>query len=136
MDYTKLCKVTLNCTEKIKEELIKDPSVQEMPVQSLITNPSANDLIAAAKSGFKSIKVKGVAWGGGGQGISRVDVSLDNGNNFTRAELIDRPIEQRRRSQWSWIFFEKTIPIPGENMVYHLFDLLKKDSLKFNSRTH
>ena len=50
---------------------MKDPPVQEMPVQSLITKPSPNDIIAAAKSGCKSITVEGVAWGGGGQGVNR-----------------------------------------------------------------
>ena len=93
---------------------MQDPPVQEMPVQSLITNPSPNDIIAAIKSGNESIKVKGIAWGGGGQGINRVDVSLDDGVTFTRADLLEKPIEHRRRADWSWTFFEKTIPIPQD----------------------
>ena len=44
----------------------------------------------------------------------RVDVSLDGGSHFTRADLIQRPIQQRRKNQWSWQFFEKTIPIPED----------------------
>ena len=56
---------------KYKDELMQDPAVQEMPVQSMIAYPSPNDIIAAAKSGLKSIYVKGIAWGGGGQGIAR-----------------------------------------------------------------
>ena len=95
-----------------KEELMRDAAVQQMPVQSMITKPSPNEIVAAAKEGCKTITVKGLAWGGGGQGINRVDVSLDNGENFTRAELLEKPIKQRRLSEWSWIFFEKTIPIP------------------------
>jgi len=83
-------------------------------VQSMITFPSAGDTVAAAKSGFTSIKVKGIAWGGGGSGINRVDVSVDNGKTFTRAEVLDKPIEEPRRSQWSWVFFEKDVPIPEE----------------------
>ena len=50
------------------KELMSDPPVQEMPVQSLITNPSPNDIISAVKSGCESISVKGIAWGGGGRG--------------------------------------------------------------------
>jgi len=95
-----------------KEELMRDPPVQQMPVQSMITRPTPNEIVAAAKEGCESITVKGLAWGGGGQGIARVDVSLDNGENFTRAEMLEKPIKQRRLSEWSWIFFEKTIPIP------------------------
>jgi len=97
-----------------KPELMADPPVQEMPVQSLITTPSPNDIISAIKSGCESISVKGIAWGGGGRGVNRVDVSLDNGKNFTRAEMLEKPVEQKRKSEWSWTFFEKTIPLPDE----------------------
>ena len=54
-----------------KKELEKDAAVQEMPVQSLITKPTPHEIVAAAKSGCKSIDVKGIAWGGGGQGVNR-----------------------------------------------------------------
>lgn len=97
-----------------KPELMADPPVQEMPVQSLITTPSPNDIISAIKSGSESISVKGIAWGGGGRGVNRVDVSLDNGKNFTRAEMLEKPVEQKRKSEWSWTFFEKTIPLPDD----------------------
>jgi len=63
---------------------------------------------------MKTVKVKGIAWGGGGQGINRVDVSLDDGNHFTRAQVLDTPIQQRRKSEWAWKFFEKELPIPDE----------------------
>jgi len=100
--------------EKYKYELIQDPPVQEMPVQSFITHPSPNDILAAAKEGYQSISVKGIAWGGGGLGVARVDVSLDGGKNFTRADLLEKPIQQARKSQWGWVFFEKTIPLPED----------------------
>merc|ERR1712151_870359 len=80
----------------------------------MITSPSAGDIVATFNSGYTSFKVKGIAWGGGGSGINRVDVSVDNGKTFTRAEVLDKPIEEARRSQWSWVFFEKEIPIPEE----------------------
>lgn len=96
------------------EELKKDPAVQEMPVQSLITYPGAGDIISTVKNGAKSVYVKGIAWGGGGAGINRVDVSMDNGETFTRADVLETPIKQRRRSHWSWVFFEKNIPISEE----------------------
>ena len=98
--------------DEFKEELKKDPAVQEMPVQSMITNPSAGDILSAIKNGSETIFVKGIAWGGGGAGINRVDVSIDNGETFTKADVLENPIKQRRRSQWSWVFFEKHIPIP------------------------
>merc|ERR1719408_380819 len=85
-----------------------------MPVQSLITQSSPGDILATVKNGLKTVKVKGIAWGGGGNGINRVDVSLDGGKNFTRATVLPQPVEQRRKSQWAWFFFEKDIPIPDE----------------------
>ena len=56
-----------------------------------------NDVVATVDLEDGSLKVKGVAWGGGGQGVNRVDVSLDGGEHFTRADLIEKPIQQRRR---------------------------------------
>jgi hypothetical protein len=96
------------------KELKADPPVQEMPVQSMITQPSAGDILSAAKNGSKFVKVKGVAWGGGGQGINRVDVSLDNGKHFTKATVKEKPIIERRKSEWSWSFFEQDIEIPDD----------------------
>jgi hypothetical protein len=58
-----------------------------------------------------SVKVKGLAWGGGGQGVNRVDVSVDNGNTFVRADMLDPPVQQRRGSKWGWVFFEKEVPL-------------------------
>lgn len=55
--------------------------------------------------------MKGIAWGGGGLGVARVDVSVDGGEHFTRAELLTKPIAEKRKSQWSWQFFEKTVPL-------------------------
>jgi hypothetical protein len=46
--------------------------------------------------------------------INRVDVSLDGGKNFTRAELLPAPVAQRRGSKWGWTFFEREIPLPAE----------------------
>ena len=46
--------------------------------------------------------------------VNRVDVSLDGGKNFTRADLLPAPIAQRRGSKWGWTFFEREIPLPAE----------------------
>merc|ERR1712061_170234 len=98
--------------EKYKKELVVDPPVQEMPVQSLITKPSAGDILAFAKSDRTTIKISGIAWGGGGSAVNRVDVSVDGGDTFTRANLLPRPVEQRRKSEWAWQFFEQDVEVP------------------------
>ena len=43
-----------------------------------------------------------------------MDVSIDGGKHFTRADLLPSPIQQRRGSNWSWIFFEKKILLPED----------------------
>eukprot|EP00056_Hartaetosiga_gracilis_P015397 m.241648 g.241648 ORF g.241648 m.241648 type:complete len:702 (+) comp24989_c0_seq1:224-2329(+) len=88
--------------------------VQEMPVQSLISQPPQNAIIGA--SGLESINIKGVAWSGGGSGIKRVDVSIENGENFKEANLY-KPIEQKRRCEWGWTQFHKSIPLSDEIKV-------------------
>ncbi|GMH86965.1 hypothetical protein TrVE_jg3486 [Triparma verrucosa] len=102
-------------------ELKMDPVVQEMPVQSMITVPSAGDTLKVeGPPDAPYVKVKGVSWGGGGSGISRVDVSADGGKNFTRADLIEKPKDvqerERRGSEWSWQFFEREIPLSSEQV--------------------
>ncbi len=66
------------------------------------------------KKDAPTVRVKGVAWGGGGEGVNRVDVSLDGGKTFTRAELKEAPVKQRRGSHWSWVFFEQELPVTEE----------------------
>jgi len=85
-------------------------------VQSLITSPSPGDIISALKNGSTTLCVKGIAWGGGGSGINRVDVSLDDGKTFTRADMLEseKKNPEYRRGQWAWKFFEKDVPIPDE----------------------
>ena len=61
------------------------------------------------------MSVKGIAWGGGGAGINRVDVSLDGGKTFTKADVLPNPVKQRRGGYWSWVFFEKEIVIPSDH---------------------
>ena len=122
---------------------IRDPPVQEMPVQSMITSPSPHDIIAAVKSGCRDITVKGIAWGGGGLGVARVDVSVDDGVNFTRAELVTKPIVEKRKSQWSWQFFEKRVALSDSvRFDHHItlelllgFDVLGKSCCLENKLT-
>eukprot|EP00479_Gromia_sphaerica_P011448 TRINITY_DN564_c0_g1_i4.p1 TRINITY_DN564_c0_g1~~TRINITY_DN564_c0_g1_i4.p1 ORF type:complete len:304 (+),score=84.29 TRINITY_DN564_c0_g1_i4:875-1786(+) len=87
------------------------PIVHEMPVQSLICNPSPNTVLKGERD---SINVKGVAWSGGGAGIQRVDVSIDGGNTWEHADL-HKPIKQRRRREWGWFHFSKTIQLPAKS---------------------
>lgn len=83
------------------------PSIQNMPVTSQICSPSDGatvDVIGGA------VTVKGYAWSGGGNGIIRVDVSADDGKNWTTAEL--RKVPQEFGRGWAWALWEAEVPVP------------------------
>lgn len=81
-------------------------------MQSLICQPPQNAVIGAG-GGLDAIELKGVAWSGGGSGIKRVDVSIEDGEHFTESSLY-KPVEQRRRSEWGWTLFNKRMPLTPE----------------------
>lgn len=82
------------------------PSIQELPVQSAITEPQNG---ATVESG--EVTVKGYAWSGGGRAVVRVDVSLDGGLTWQTATLDDE--EQRPRKAWAWRLWQLQAPVPA-----------------------
>ena len=52
----------------------------------------------------------GMAWSGGGRGIIRVDISVDNGNNWFQAELKEGS-DQDPLKAWAWTFWEIKLPV-------------------------
>lgn len=65
------------------------PVIQTGPVTSIVCDPENQSTVGA--DGMESIDVRGIAWVGGGRGICRVEVSIDNGKTFEPAELCDNP---------------------------------------------
>ena len=55
--------------------------------------------------------VKGYAWSGGGQGIIRVDVSVDGGKTWHVAQL--KKVPQRAGRGWAWALWEAVVPLPA-----------------------
>ena len=55
--------------------------------------------------------MSGYAWSGGGRGIVRVDVSADNGETWTTAEL-GRGSEQQYGQAWAWTMWTCEVPLP------------------------
>lgn len=84
----------------------KIPSMQEMPVQSTIVTP-----LAGSTTELDEVEVKGWAWSGGGRGIVRVDVSIDDGKTWVTAEL-GQGSEQPLGRAWAWTFWEASVAIP------------------------
>jgi len=87
-------------------DLDKVASIQEMPVQSAIVSPKPGSITE-----LDDIEVKGFAWSGGGRGIVRVDVSIDNGKTWTTADL-GAGSQQHPNRAWAWTFWEASVTIP------------------------
>lgn len=83
------------------------PAIQAYPVQSAICEPVEGTVIG---HGEEEITIKGYAWSGNGQGIIRVDVSCDGGNNWLVADLIQEKPDRYNRS-WAWTIWEVRVPV-------------------------
>ncbi|XP_069826602.1 sulfite oxidase, mitochondrial [Dendropsophus ebraccatus] len=73
------------------------PAIQDLPVQSAITEPRPGEKISVDYDG--KVTIKGYAWSGGGREIVRVDVSLDGGKTWKVAELTG---EEKKGPRWAW----------------------------------
>ncbi|XP_052525757.1 sulfite oxidase, mitochondrial [Tympanuchus pallidicinctus] len=80
------------------------PAIQELPVQSAVTQPRPG---AAVPPG--ELTVKGYAWSGGGREVVRVDVSLDGGRTWKVARLAGEKAPLGRA--WAWALWELTVPV-------------------------
>lgn len=89
------------------------PAIQELPVQSAITQPADGSTV---DRNDEEVTVKGYAWSGGGREVVRVDVSVDGGKTWHVAGLQNsekgqRPAPSPGRA-WAWKLWEITIPLP------------------------
>lgn len=84
------------------------PAIQDTPVQSAITDPPSGAIV---EDGEEDLTVRGYAWSGGGNGIVRVDVTLDGGATWTSADLQQHDRPQKRGSAWAWTLWEASLPL-------------------------
>uniref|UniRef100_A0A8C6V922 sulfite oxidase n=1 Tax=Naja naja TaxID=35670 RepID=A0A8C6V922_NAJNA len=84
----------------------KAPAIQEMPIQSAITEPSSKTSVSPGE-----LTVKGYAWSGGGQSVIRVDVSLDGGKNWQEATLTGE--KQLPGQAWAWKLWQLDAFVPA-----------------------
>ena len=94
-------------------------SMQEMPVQSIITEPRHGDHVRR-NAGIDgdgdgddddTLAVRGWAWSGGGRGIARVDVSADGGRSWQATDL-EEGRDQHPGRAWAWTFWEAEVRLP------------------------
>eukprot|EP01064_Diplonema_japonicum_P037186 TRINITY_DN864_c0_g1_i1.p1 TRINITY_DN864_c0_g1~~TRINITY_DN864_c0_g1_i1.p1 ORF type:complete len:547 (+),score=164.30 TRINITY_DN864_c0_g1_i1:54-1643(+) len=97
------------------------PPVREMPVQSAILKPEDDEKVKVEGG---TVSASGYAWGGGGRGVQRVDITADGGMSWTQAELSqtqqgnttdkyskdgDNPLPR----QWAWTLWQAEVPVPA-----------------------
>ena len=101
-------------------------TAEELPVQSFITDYK----LIENKS---KLKVKGIAYSGGGRNIVRVDVSLDKANNWHTAELLTG-CNQPPYSSWAWTFWEIEIPV-NKNDIGEIENIIcKATDISYNTQ--
>ncbi|KAI1074838.1 Oxidoreductase, molybdopterin-binding domain-containing protein [Whalleya microplaca] len=92
-----------------KQDWDKYKSIQVMPITSAITRtrlkPAPNDesriRITESDSG-KTVQIEGYAYSGGGREIQRVDISLDGGETWDQARLLDDTRLEKGTRAWCW----------------------------------
>ncbi|KAL4655598.1 sulfite oxidase, mitochondrial [Arapaima gigas] len=93
------------------------PAIQELPVQSAITQPAEGSVVDLSQG---VLTVKGYAWSGGGREVIRVDVSLDGGKTWQVATLRGEEEGQEAAPSpplgraWAWKLWELTVALPAE----------------------
>ena len=113
--------------DEINEKLVeKIRPVQEMPIQSGITKISNNN---------DKITVEGFAWSGGGRGIIRVDVSIDQGKTWKMAEL-KKGSEQNPGRAWAWTFWNLELDIPKDMKNKKTVVYCKATDESYNTQPH
>jgi len=85
----------------------KSVAIQELPVTSAICVPTDGSVVHESEEEFI---VKGYAYSGGGNGILRVDVSIDGGKSWLTADLMHS--DQEIDDMYSWTLWQCTVPIP------------------------
>lgn len=89
-------------------------SIQELPVQSAITEPKLNSIhVVEDASDLSIVTVKGYAWSGGGRNIIRVDISIDGGKNWQPAELNESGKRQKYNHAWAWTPWSLDVEVPA-----------------------
>lgn len=100
----------------------KSPAIQELPVQSAISEPTEGST-AAIIDGDK-IKVSGYAWSGGGRKIIRVDVSADGGSTWKTSNLehadAKKDVVDVDNREWAWALWKVT-PISSRHFQLFFF---------------
>ena len=101
-----------------------------MPVMSVIAKPKNGDKLDDVIIDDKYIEIKGIAWSGGGRGIIKVEVSIDNGETWKVCEM--EKTEQVRGKEWCWTLWKIKYEIEERNKVRNI--MCRAIDSSFNSQ--
>eukprot|EP01061_Rhynchopus_euleeides_P027230 TRINITY_DN4432_c0_g3_i1.p1 TRINITY_DN4432_c0_g3~~TRINITY_DN4432_c0_g3_i1.p1 ORF type:complete len:537 (+),score=196.68 TRINITY_DN4432_c0_g3_i1:54-1664(+) len=105
------------------------PPVREMPVQSAILIPDDKEEVDLSDN---MLQASGYAWGGGGRGVQRVDVTIDGGNSWVQAELSQTQDERKSTDkysrqndapmprQWAWTLWQAQLPVESTQNKFEM----------------
>ncbi|KAI1638352.1 Oxidoreductase, molybdopterin-binding domain-containing protein [Biscogniauxia mediterranea] len=103
-----------------KQDWDKYKSIQVMPVTSAITRTRLKPPVAAAAAAGEQeegdkrvVQLEGYAYSGGGHEIQRVDVSLDGGETWDQARLVDDASLETGSKTWCWKRWVYEGALPG-----------------------
>lgn len=96
-------------------DFAKSPSIQSMPVTSVICYPQQGSKVTRNKDG--TVAIKGYAWSGGGAKIIRVDLTCDGGKTWQQATL-DCQDGAEEPKHYGWTLWSANVKVPkGSNAV-------------------
>ncbi|KAI0100003.1 Oxidoreductase, molybdopterin-binding domain-containing protein [Hypoxylon sp. NC0597] len=93
---------------EVKQDWDKYKAIQVMPITSAITRTRLKhiDRRLGDETGDSArdsiVQIEGYAYSGGGREIQRVDISLDGGETWDQAQLIDDTKLERGSKAWCW----------------------------------
>ncbi|OJD16938.1 hypothetical protein AJ78_02920 [Emergomyces pasteurianus Ep9510] len=98
----------------------KFPSMQCMPINSVVAVPNDSETVILPASG--KLEVKGLAVPSGAEGpVTRVEVSADGGKTWVDAELDDGGNSfNKTKSKWSWVLWRAELQVEkGSNKTIY-----------------
>ncbi|KAI1393054.1 Oxidoreductase, molybdopterin-binding domain-containing protein [Hypoxylon trugodes] len=92
---------------EVKQDWDKYKAIQVMPITSAITRTllkPTNKTLGNRDDATHNpvVQIEGYAYSGGGREIQRVDISLDGGQTWDQAQLIDDTTLERGSKAWCW----------------------------------
>ncbi|KAF5179908.1 Nitrate reductase [NADH] [Thalictrum thalictroides] len=86
--------------------------INELNINSVITTPNHEEiLLINSGTAQRPYKIKGYAYSGGGKKVTRVEVTLDNGESWLLCKLDHKEKPNRYGKYWCWCFWSVEVEV-------------------------